>query len=174
MSTIKVDKLQGTSGSSTAMTLNGATTTFNSNFEGAVGVKLTIDTLEGKDNAGQIVVKSEGGAAFTQLQQGLCKQWANWDGATTVADSFNTTSATDNASGDSTMTIATAMVSINFTVGGLSKSNDNGGVRFAAMQFPANATAIPSTTTYRIHTQYENAGLRDAELQTVHIFGDLA
>mgnify|MGYP003651375022 FL=1 len=149
---------------------------------------VVLDTITGKSTATTITIGSTPvvsasansmtirgeGSAQTSIQQGLCKQWANWDGATTVADSFNTTSATDNASGDSTMTIATAMVSINFTVGGLSKSNDNGGVRLAAMQFPANATAIPSTTTYRIHTQYENATLRDAELQTVHIFGDLA
>ena len=152
MSTIKVDTYQTRGGAS----------------------EIAIDKLKGVTAAGSMLVVGEGGTNTTNLQQGLCKQWANWDGATTVADSFNTTSATDNASGDSTMTIATAMVSINFTVGGLSKSNDNGGVRLAAMQFPANATAIPSTTTYRIHTQYENAGLRDAELQTVHIFGDLA
>mgnify|MGYP003121187360 FL=1 len=152
MSTIKVDTIQKVDGSS----------------------KIAIDALEGVDNVGQIAVRSDGGALFCQLQQGLCKQWANWDGATTIADSYNTTSATDNASGDSTITIATAMVSTNFTVSGLSKSNDNGGVRFATMQFPANQTAIPSTTTYRLHVQYENATLRDAELQTIHIFGDLA
>ena len=152
MSTLKVD---------TYLTRGGAS-------------EIAIDKLKGVTAAGSMLVVGEGGTNTTNLQQGLCKQWANWDGATTVADSFNTTSATDNASGDSTMTIATAMVSINFTVGGLSKSNDNGGVRLAAMQFPANATAIPSTTTYRIHTQYANATLRDAELQTVHIFGDLS
>ena len=152
MSTIKVDTIQKTDGSS----------------------KIAINALEGVDNVGQIAVRSDGGALFCQLQQGLCKQWANWNGATTIADSYNTTSATDHASGDSTITIATAMVSVNFTVGGLSKSNDNDGVRFATMQFPGNAAAIPSTTTYRIHCQYENTTLRDAELQTVHIFGDLA
>ena len=152
MSTIKVDAIQKTDGSS----------------------KIAIDALEGVDNVGQIAVRSDGGALFCQLQQGLCKQWANWNGATTIADSYNTTSATDHASGDSTMTIATAMVNTNFTVSGLSKSNDNDGVRMATMQFPGNQTAIPSTTTYRIHCQYENTTLRDAEEQTVHIFGDLA
>tara|TARA_R100000935_G_C2719180_1_gene117238 strand:+ start:118 stop:576 length:459 start_codon:yes stop_codon:yes gene_type:complete len=152
MSTIKVDTIQKTDGSS----------------------KIAINALEGVDNVGQIAVRSDGGALFCQLQQGLCKQWANWNGATTIADSYNTTSATDHASGDSTMTIATAMVNTNFTVGGLSKSNDNDGVRMATMQFPANQTAIPSTTTYRIHCLYANTTLRDAEEQTVHIFGDLA
>ena len=136
---------------------------------------LKVDNITGRGSTGFTgSVKSEGGNTTTDLQQGLCKQWANWDGATTIADSYNTTSATDNASGDSTITIATAMVSTNFTVSGLSKSNDNAGVRFATMQFPANQTAIPSTTTYRLHVQYENATLRDAELQTIHIFGDLA
>ena len=136
--------------------------------------KLVIDSIEGKTTAGQIAVRSDGGALFCQLVQGLCKQWANWDGATTIADSYNTTSATDNGSGDATITIATAMLSTNFTAGGMAKSNDNAGVRFAPMQFPANQTAIPSTTTYRIHTQYSNTDLRDTELQTIHIFGDLA
>jgi len=175
MSTIKVDKLQGTSGSSTAMTLNGATTTFNSNFEGAVGVKLTIDTLEGKDNTGQIAIKGEG-SAFTQLQQGLAKQWCNWNGATTIADSFNTTSTTDHASGDSTITIASDMASANFTVGGMSKADDNAGNRLAAMNFPAttNAANTIGVSFYRLNVHYENATLRDCELQTTHIFGDLA
>jgi hypothetical protein len=156
------------------MTLNGATTTFNSNFEGAVGVKLTIDTLEGKDNTGQIAIKGEG-SAFTQLQQGLAKQWCNWNGATTIADSFNTTSATDHASGDSTITIASDMASANFTVSGLSRSNDNAGVRMATMQFTAlhNETPI-AAGTYRIHILIDNTTKRDCELQTTHIFGDLA
>ena len=101
MSTLKVD---------TYLTRGGAS-------------EIAIDKLKGVTAAGSMLVVAEGGTNTTNLQQGLCKQWANWDGATTVADSFNTTSATDNASGDSTMTIATAMVSINFTVGGLSKSN---------------------------------------------------
>mgnify|MGYP003658387356 FL=1 len=119
---------------------------------------------------------SEGGAATTIVAQGLCKQWCNWNGATTIADSFNTTSTTDHASGDSTITIANDMASSNFTVGGMSKADDNAGNRMAAMNFPAstNAANTIGVSFYRLNVHYENASLRDCELQTTHIFGDLA
>ena len=125
------------------------------------------------DNDGIMTVLSEGRAVTTSVQQGLAKQWLNWDGATTIADSFNTTSATDNASGDTTITIANDMASINFAVSALSKSNDNAGVRMATMQFPANQTAI-AAGTYRMHCLYTNTDLRDAEMQTASVLGDLA
>jgi len=116
---------------------------------------------------------SEGGAVTTVVAQGLAKQWVNWNAATTIADSLNTTSATDNGDGDSTITIANNMASINFAVSALSKSNDNGGTRMATMQFPANQTAI-AAGTYRMHCQYDNTTLRDAEMQTASVLGDLA
>ena len=118
-------------------------------------------------------VTSVGGAVTTNIAQGLCKQWSNWNGATTIADSFNTTSATDNASGDATITIANNMASANYTVSGLSKTDDNFGVRFAVMNFPANQTAL-AAGTYRVHAQNGNTSLSDCELQTTHAFGDLA
>jgi len=119
---------------------------------------------------------SEGGAATTIVAQGLCKQWCNWNGATTIADSFNTTSTTDHASGDSTITIANDMASSNFTVGGMSKADDNAGNRLAAMNFPAstNAANTIGVSFYRLNVHYDNSSLRDCELQTTHIFGDLA
>jgi len=124
-------------------------------------------------SAGSATIIAEGGTVVTNIQQGLAKQWLNWDGATTIADSFNTTSATDTASGDTTITIANDMASINFAVSALSKSNDNGGTRMATMQFPANQTAI-AAGTYRMHCQYDNTTLRDAEMQTASVLGDLA
>ena len=122
------------------------------------------------------VAKSEGGAVTTNIAQGLAKQWVNWNAATTIADSLNTTSATDHASGDSTITIANNMNNATYSVGALSKSNDNSGVRgawtdFASEQSIANTMA---TGTYRLNVKYANDAFRDAELQTAHIFGDLA
>ena len=119
---------------------------------------------------------SEGGAVTTVVAQGLAKQWVNWNAATTIADSLNTTSATDHASGDSTITIANNMNNATYSVGALSKSNDNAGVRgawtdFASEQSIANTMA---TGTYRLNVKYSNTSLRDSELQTAHTFGDLA
>jgi hypothetical protein len=46
------------------------------------------------------------GTATTSLQQGLAKQWSNYAGSgTTFRDSFNTASATDNGTGQYTITL---------------------------------------------------------------------
>ena len=176
MSTIKVDTLQTRSGSTAAVT--GAGSLKVDNLRGnTAAASITLgdgsNTLGALSTAGGVTITGEGGTTTTNLQQGLAKQWLNWNGATTIADSFNTTSATDNASGDTTITIANDMASINFAVSALSKSNDNAGVRMATMQFPANQTAI-AAGTYRMNCQYDNTTLRDAEMQTASVLGDLA
>ena len=67
------------------------------------------------------------------------------------------------------------MASANYTVSGLSRADDNAGVRMATMQFTAlhNETGI-AAGTYRIHVLLDNTTKRDCELQTTHAFGDLA
>ena len=62
---------------------------------------LKTNTLTGTTSAGSILVTGEGGSTTTNLQQGLCKHWGNLDGTGTIAirDSFNTSSATDIATG---------------------------------------------------------------------------
>lgn len=119
---------------------------------------------------------SEGEAVTQNTVQGLAKQWVNWDGATTIADSLNTTSATDHASGDSTITIANDMNNATYSVGALSKSNDNAGVRGAFTDFASEQSIADTmgTGSYRLNAKYTNVNLRDAELQTAHVFGDLA
>ena len=61
---------------------------------------LVIDTIQGKTTAGSVNVRAEG-SNNTNLQQGLCKQWCDWDTSGTIAirDSFNTSSVVDHASG---------------------------------------------------------------------------
>ena len=50
-------------------------------------------------------VDSEGGSATTNLTQGLAKVWADINaGQGGYGDSFNTTSITDNGTGDATIT----------------------------------------------------------------------
>ncbi len=56
------------------------------------------------------VATSEGGAATSIINQGLLKVWVHLNGASFgVDDSFNLTSATDNGTGDYTLTIANDM-----------------------------------------------------------------
>ena len=62
---------------------------------------LKINTLTGVTTAGSIAVTGEGNSTTTNLQQGLCKSWVNFNGTGTPAtrDSFNISSLTDSATG---------------------------------------------------------------------------
>ena len=71
---------------------------------------LKINTLTGVTTAGSIAVTGEGNSTTTNLQQGLCKAWANFDATlSTIAtrDSLNIASLTDDSS--------TSQVRLNFT-----------------------------------------------------------
>ena len=79
--------------------------------------ELKVNTLTGVSTAGSIAVTAEGNSTTTNLQQGLAKAWADYSGAgTTYNDSFNTSSATDNGTGDYTIAIGNDMGSANFSI----------------------------------------------------------
>ena len=79
--------------------------------------ELKVNTLTGVSTAGSIAVTAEGNSTTTNLQQGLAKAWADYSGAgTTYNDSFNTSSATDNTTGDYAIGIGNDMSSTNFSV----------------------------------------------------------
>jgi len=101
MSTIKVDTLQTRAGSTAAVTGAGFVAT---------------DQIRGNTSAGSTTVVAEGGSTTTNLQQGLCKCWVNFNSSTFgVSDSFNLTGATDNGTGDYTVTIASDMGNVNYS-----------------------------------------------------------
>ena len=69
-----------------------------------------IDTVRGKTTAGSITVQGEA-IATTNLQQGLAKQWIDFNGSSTVAivDSFNSASISDEGTGDYRVNLTNAM-----------------------------------------------------------------
>ena len=72
---------------------------------------LTVDSSE------QAVIKSEGGAVTTSVQQGLAKHWAYFNMAgTSFSDSFNASSLTDNATGVFLVDITSAFSSTNYAI----------------------------------------------------------
>ena len=79
---------------------------------------LKVDELQGITAAGDITVTSEGGAATQSLQQGLVKQWSNFNGSGTLAvnDSFNTSSVTDNGTGDYSPQLTSSMGNSNYSL----------------------------------------------------------
>ena len=77
---------------------------------------LKTNTLTGTSTAGSIAVTGEGNSTTTNLQQGLVKCWADFDGSGTPAltDSFNSASITDNGTGDYTVSYTNNMASGNY------------------------------------------------------------
>ena len=64
--------------------------------------KLVLDNLAGRTTAGSITIVGEGNSTTTNLQQGLAKSWASFDGdasGTPVFDSFNVSSISDTDTG---------------------------------------------------------------------------
>tara|TARA_R100001510_G_scaffold4308_2_gene3414 strand:+ start:243 stop:635 length:393 start_codon:yes stop_codon:yes gene_type:complete len=91
---------------------------------------LKVDEMQGVASAGNITVTSEGGSATMHMQQGLCKAWAFVNGTDgSLRDSFNYSSATDNAgSGDYSYGYTNPMGNANFSGAAMANAGSNVGV----------------------------------------------
>ena len=105
MSRIKVDAIQGTSGSDTAITLSGANATVGGTL--AVTGVHTIGT-----NA---VITSEGGATTTNLSQVSFKAYVNYAEDASINDSVNVSGIIDGGTGVHTVSINNDMLNTNYT-----------------------------------------------------------
>jgi len=128
---------------------------------------ILVDNLTGKTSAGSITVTSEGGAATQSLQQGLAKAWGHVATAnsTTLDDSFNYTSVTDNGTGDWTYAFVNSMT--------------NSAYSFVSIHGSAGSnSAFSRSNTYATGSirfwTYTGAGVTDAVLITNTVSGDLA
>ena len=147
MSTLKVDKLQGTSGSATALTLNGAASTFNG-----------VHTVG--NNA---IYTSDGGAVTQNLVQGLAKAWVLGTNAAALTDSFNIASGTDQGTGYYDYAFTNNFGSANYSAAGVCAEG--------AANFMISAVRSTSVSTQKILTHAGNA----ADVQNnSNICGDLA
>ena len=130
--------------------------------------QLKVDTLTGVTTAGSIDVTGEGNSTTTNLQQGLLKAWANLDGSGTVGvnDSFNTTSITDNGTGNYTVTIANDLANGNGAMSGYSIMD---GLVYG------DVNDVSSAGTFRMRVVVGNSNsLMDPDEFHVQIAGDLA
>ena len=134
--------------------------------------ELRVDNLKGSTTGGSINVLGEGTSATTNLQQGLCKAWINFDGSGTVStnDSFNISTLTDNGVGENTTTYTNSFGSANYTGTGLPK-------RETSTAYPnmANIDGTVTTSAMKIiYNKYDNSGRTDCDLITQTFHGDLA
>ena len=130
--------------------------------------------LTGVSTAKTVTV-TVGASATQSLEQGLTKAFINNDGDTTIADSLNISSMTDDADGAQTYLWTSNFAVANSYVGyGLSRSADSAGVRAAFMNLRPNNTEYMTTAQARVDMQYDNTNRRECDRCTAGFVGDLA
>ena len=145
MSTLKVD---------TYLTRGGAS-------------EIAIDKLKGVTAAGSMLVVGEGGSTTTNLQQGLAKSWASFNGGSdAIGDSFNTSGITDNGSADYSVGFTNNMGNANYSMYQCGGYSGNSG--YTAMIYAT------STNEAEFRSVYDDNTLFEFTLQTCAMFGDLA
>jgi hypothetical protein len=121
-------------------------------------------------------VTSEGGAVTTNIAQGLAKAWISFNGgvATPVAiDSFGTSTLTDNATGDYSQTLTSAMGNANYVHTGSAGVNDGSGNAGSLRSYGYNTARTQSTTVYNMNNTYGNNNAINAYVVSM-VHGDLA
>jgi len=130
--------------------------------------EVLVNKLTGTSTAGSILVTGEGNSTTTNLQQGLAKSFAFITDINTIVNSFNTSSISDDATGNFTITISNEMSSINEAVLGTACNS-------AAN--PSNSTItgkMESTTTIAAEACANNGSSVDIPFCSIAVLGDLA
>jgi hypothetical protein len=139
---------------------------------------LTVDTSE------QAVIKSEGGAVTTSVQQGLGKCWINAAIRSTYAtrDSFNCSVTTDHGAGEVTYTYTNNFSNNDYVMSHMSKqtSANVGGIGFPAVSSggsdadDADSAMTTSTCRWQYRNNDSSPAFRDQEIAGHIWMGDLA
>jgi len=131
---------------------------------------ILVNTLTGTSTAGSIAVTGEGNSTTTNLQQGLAKVWANFNGTGTIAltDSFNVASLSDEGTGEYETNFTNSMSNGDFAIHVTSDANtSNDG-------FNRTAGGSNNTTAKGHARHYESGSITDTSLMITTVHGDLA
>ena len=129
--------------------------------------ELQVDELKGVTADGNITITSEGGSATMQLQQGIAKQWAKTNAAgTSIEDSNNTSSLTDNGTGDQTITMTNAMSNALYAVSIANHSQNS-------VELFLRSSATATTTSVFRTGAYTDSAYSDCQIGSM-VQGDLA
>ena len=126
--------------------------------------ELKVHKFTGVTTAGSILVTGEGNSTTTNLQQGLAKAWFSASSDTTLTDSFNVSSGTDNGTGDYSYALSNAFANDDYadnytvytTVSRIATKNDG-----------RDGTGVLATEVFNSSTNSDHAHLGSAH-------GDLA
>ena len=139
--------------------------------------EILTNKLTGTSTAGSILVTGEGNSTTTNLQQGLAKVWASYNGSgTTFADSFNMTSATDNGTGNYTFTIANDMSNANYAASSIVHPNTSTSAAMHTCEADCSSGYLAGSL--RVEIAYSTSSSSRVEFDpakcAVAIHGDLA
>jgi hypothetical protein len=137
--------------------------------------EIKTDKLTGTSTAGSILVTGEGNSTTTNLQQGLAKQWSyvNDTGTSAIIDSFNTTSWTDNGTGNGTVNIASNMGNVTYNIS-VSTNADNDGRNRTCGVFTGTNGTTSTAGLYRISRWIITANSLEDGYFYSNTLGDLA
>ena len=126
--------------------------------------ELKVDKFTGVTTAGSIDVTGDGNSTTTNLQRGLAKAWFQASSDTTLSDSFNISSGTDNGTGDYSYALSNAFVNDDYA--------DNYTVyttvaRWATKNDDRDGTGVLATEVFSTSANQDHAHLGSAH-------GDLA
>jgi hypothetical protein len=119
-------------------------------------------------NVDEIAAK-DGTSAVTLTKQLALKAFSNFDQAT-INDSFNTSSMTDNGTGDYQINYTNSMSNANYGISSLGIHDVGSYTRIATYDHDDPAT----TSNFTLNTQDTNGTQGDAEPCNILIAGDLA
>tara|TARA_R100000005_G_C4845652_1_gene114733 strand:+ start:76 stop:543 length:468 start_codon:yes stop_codon:yes gene_type:complete len=147
--------------------------------EGITGISNSADaTFLTVDSSEQAVIKSEGGAVTTSVQQGLGKMFCNFDGTAsgaTVRDSFNVSSTDDDGTGDYGINYTNNMGNTNYAgivVGKQDGAGNNNAI--AGTTRTSNDTPTLAASLEIVGTDPDAGADRDYEFVYATSMGDLA
>ena len=133
---------------------------------------LRTNALEGVDAKNSItIVAGAGNITTTNVQEGLCKAWVNFNGEGTIATraSLNVASLTDNGTGNHEYNLTNNMSSANYAR--LVSAGDSGNRRVADTGAATSNTTSKGTV---IHQNISDASLADGGDNNGAMLGDLA
>ena len=131
---------------------------------------LRTNALEGVDAKNSItIVAGAGNVTTTNVQEGLCKMWLEYNQQTpAISDSFNTSSVEDNGTGVYIPTVTNNMNSTTYST--QANALDKG-----SYYLNTNTNVVATTSTNRIDNMRQDfSTMQDPDTASALIIGDLA
>ena len=133
-------------------------------------------TCTGNLKVGTITDTSGNNSSTTaQISQGRAKVWCLYNGANnTVLDSFNTSSVTDNGTGDFTINFSTSFSNANYAVGSSTAGSSNADAIVVSGRSGGTASSDKTASSLRFQVRYAPSNsLQDSDRVSYICFGDM-